>query len=439
MPFRFVHTADLHLDSPLRSLALRDGELAALIGDATRRALVAIVDLCLEERVDALVIAGDLYDGDQTSMKTARFLAGQMDRLHAAGIRVFIARGNHDASSRITRELTLPPNVAVFGGRRADAVPLSAGALDVVIHGLSFSQPRAPDSLLPRYGPPVDGALNIGVMHTSLDGAPGHDVYAPCPASALHAWGFDYWALGHIHARATPAGARRVVMAGMPQGRDINEAGAKSATLVSVGDDRRITLEERLTSIAQFERLSVDVAGAGDWAQCVSAIGAALEAARERTASEHLVARLTLRGASPLAYRLRRDRDIMRNEAQRQAERIGRAWIDRLEIDVCAPAPARDVAATPFEELRALVHDDVVRQPGLRAAALALTQDLLANLPAGARRFAGDDEAALEAFLDTLIAESGEDVLARLERATGEAQDPAQGAAQGDAWDEAGD
>ena len=109
MAFRFVHAADIHLDSPLRSLALRDPELAQLIGAATRRAFVGIVDLCLEERVDALLLAGDLYDGDQTSMKTARFLAAEMQRLHSAGVQVFIVRGNHDALSRITKELELPP------------------------------------------------------------------------------------------------------------------------------------------------------------------------------------------------------------------------------------------------------------------------------------------------------------------------------------------
>ncbi len=103
MPYRFIHSADIHLDSPLSSLALRDPELAELIGNATRRAFVNAIDLCLTEQVDALLLAGDLYDGDQTSMKTARFLAAQIRRLDEAGIRVFIIRGNHDALSRITK------------------------------------------------------------------------------------------------------------------------------------------------------------------------------------------------------------------------------------------------------------------------------------------------------------------------------------------------
>lgn len=101
MPFRFVHTADIHLDSPLRSLALRDGDLAELIGGATRQAFERTIDLCLDERVDALMIADDLYDGDQTSMKTALFPAAQLQRLDEAGIRTFIA-GSVPSSYAVT-------------------------------------------------------------------------------------------------------------------------------------------------------------------------------------------------------------------------------------------------------------------------------------------------------------------------------------------------
>ncbi|MDX8464041.1 metallophosphoesterase family protein, partial [Mesorhizobium humile] len=169
----------IHLDSPLRSLALRNPELAELVGDASRQAFISIVDLCLAERVDALVIAGDLYDGDQTSMKTARFLASQMTRLHQAGIRVYMIRGNHDAISRISKQLALPDTVTIFGGRAQYVVQSGAG-LEVAFHGLSFANPKAPENLLPKYAGPQEGAANIGIMHTSLAGSPGHDVYAPC-------------------------------------------------------------------------------------------------------------------------------------------------------------------------------------------------------------------------------------------------------------------
>ncbi|MBW0158398.1 metallophosphoesterase family protein [Sedimentimonas flavescens] len=137
--FRFVHTADLHLDAPLKSLALKDENLSDLVGNATRRALERIVDLCLKEQVDALLIAGDLYDGDMRSMKTAAFLVSEMERLNEAGIRVFMIRGNHDAESVLTRELELPPNVHVFTGH-GGSVEISEKA--VTIHGVSFAKPH---------------------------------------------------------------------------------------------------------------------------------------------------------------------------------------------------------------------------------------------------------------------------------------------------------
>ncbi len=419
MAFRFVHTADLHLDSPLRSLALRNPDLAELIGDATRRALVAIVDLCLDEQVDALVIAGDLYDGDQTSMKTARFLASQMERLHGAGIAVFKVRGNHDALSRITQELILPPSVKVFGGR-AEAVALRAGALEVVVHGLSFAKPHAPESLLPKFKRPSPDAVNIGIMHTSLAGAPGHDTYAPSSIADLQGWGFDYWALGHIHARSQHAGAGTLVMPGIPQGRDINEAGPKTVSLVTVHDDRSLTVEERPTSIAQFERIAVDLSGAQSWREGIETIDRALGEARDRTASDHLVARLTVTGETALAFRLRRDRDLLLTELEQRAATLGRTWIDKIELATTAPAPATATAsADPVVELGELMRTDSLRRHDIRESVRALVELVRDDLPPDARRFAGEDEAEFEAFLDRLLSDGREDILARLTPADG--------------------
>jgi DNA repair protein SbcD/Mre11 len=420
MAFRFVHTADLHLDSPLRSLSLRNPDLAALVGDATRQALVRIVDLCLDEQVDALIIAGDLYDGDQTSMKTARFLATQMQRLHEAGISVFKIRGNHDALSKITQELVLPPSVKVFSGR-AEAVELARGGLNVAIHGLSFSKPQAPESLFPKYKAPVQGAFNIGIMHTSLAGAPGHDLYAPCSVAELHGSGFDYWALGHIHQRTHHAGARTVIMPGMPQGRDINEAGEKTVSLVTVGDDGTVSVEERLTSLAQFARVTVDVSAAQDWRGLVDLIGAAVEQERLRTRSDHLVARLRLVGVTPLAFAIRRDADLLLSEAEQRAERTGRAWIEKLELDVKVPsALPQQTTSDPVYELGALMRNDVMPAHGYREQVRDMVQSLLDDLPPESRRFAGNDPAAFDRFVEELVREGGEDLLARLAAAAGE-------------------
>jgi exonuclease SbcD len=417
MPFRFVHTADLHLDSPLRSLALRNSDLAELVGDATRLALIATVDLCLDEQVDALIIAGDLYDGDQTSMKTARFLANQMDRLHQAGIAVFKIRGNHDAMSKITKELVLPPTVKIFD-KHAEAIEVTKGGLPIAIHGLSFAKSHAPESLLPKFKRPISGAINIGLMHTSLGGSGKHDVYAPCNILDLHSSGFDYWALGHIHQRSHHQGGATVVMPGMPQGRDINEAGAKTVSLVTVADDRTITVEERLTSVAQFERVDVNLTGIAEWRDAASEIETALGKQRDRTASPHLVVRLRIKGQTPLSWQLRRDIDLLQAEVEQRGERIGRTWIEKLDLAVqplASPSATNGRgAADPVVELGELMRNDVIARSGFRNDIRNMVNDLLGDLPPESREFAGRDDAEFERFIDALLVNGAEDIAARM-------------------------
>ena len=414
--FRFIHSADIHLDSPLRSLALRDPDLGALIGNATRQAFVRIIDLCLEEAVDALVLAGDLYDGDQTSMKTARFFAAQLRRLDEVGIRVFIVRGNHDALSRITKELTLPDGVTVFGGR-AEAILLerAGGGSPVAIHGLSFTQPHAPDSLLPKYKAPVEGAVNIGILHTSLAGAPGHDDYAPCSLADLDATGFDYWALGHVHKRSVYQGIATVVMPGMPQGRDINEAGPKSVTLVTLTDAGEVVVEERLTSLAQFERVSFDVTGIADWRDMITAFDAVIGRARKAAPSEHLVARIQVTGTSPLAWRLRADRDLLKAEMEERAAIAGDCWIEQVDVDCTPPGETATAVDNPLIEMRRLIHDTVIGSDGFTAQVLSIAEELRGQLPRECRDFLGEDDVSFQTRLADLVLAGADDVLARLQ------------------------
>lgn len=411
MPFRFIHTADLHLDSPLRSLALRDEALEQLIGAASRQVLTRIVDLCLAEAVDALLIAGDLYDGAQTSMKTARFLAQELARLDAAGIRTFIIRGNHDALSKITRELVLPASVTVFGAR-PEVVQIETAGRPVAIHGISFDKPLAPLNLLDRFAPAVSGAFNIGMLHTSLDGSPGHDPYAPCSLAQLRATGFDYWALGHIHIRTEHPGRPTIVMPGIPQARDIGEAGLKSVTLVTLADDGSVTTATHPLALARFERLDIPATGLATWPELVAAIDQALRAARRDLAGDHLVLRLRLTGATPLAWQIRRDRDLLESEARNSAESIGTLWIESLDSDVIDPRTTAGAGA--LADLARLVADTDPASPALAIALAEAAQDLAKALPPELRNLFGatPDEAA--ARTTTLAQDGAADILARL-------------------------
>lgn len=374
-----------------------------------------IIELCLDEQVDALLLAGDLYDGEQTSMKTATFLAKQLQRLAQAGIQTFIIRGNHDASSRITKELTFPEAVKVFGGRaEAIAVERSSADFPVVIHGLSYSHAQVRDSLLGKYRPAVSDAVNIGLMHTSLGGALGHDDYAPCSIADLQATSFQYWALGHVHKRMVVQDQCTIVMPGIPQGRDINEAGAKSATLVTIQDDRSVILSEHTTSVAQFERVSIDVSGVENWRALVERIGHALGAARQGLSSEHLVARLHLTGATPLAWRIRRDIDLLGAEADERASAIGSCWIEKVETSCQAPDATAENSSNPLVELRRLIVDDVVGSDAFFLQLTGMAEELRRKLPTECRDMLGADEDSFREALTLLAREGMEDVLAHL-------------------------
>jgi DNA repair protein SbcD/Mre11 len=411
MAFRFIHTADLHLDSPLKTLALRDADLGALIANATRQAFVRIIDACLEERVDALLVAGDLYDREVRGTATLLFLAGQFKRLQEASIGVFIIRGNHDAAAVVTRHLTLPDNVTVFS-TRGDCKLLNEK--QVAIHGISFKDGHVPASLIPNLKPPVEGAINIGILHTSLAGAEGHDVYAPCAVNDLMQQNYDYWALGHIHKRHVHRTSPTIVMPGIPQGRDVNEAGAKSATLVTITDNRHIQLTEIPTAVAQFERMTVDVSGCEEFAAIAGRIRGALATHLNAISADTLVARITLTGNTPLAAKLHRDHELIHAEAQQAAMHVGRTLIDKLEVKVSGLETKSAEGLDPLSEIRSMLVGQRQDIGSLLPSVMRVIKDLQASLPADLRDYFGRDDEAIAALAKGLIDEGSEEVLARI-------------------------
>lgn len=412
LAFRFVHTADLHLDAPLRAIALRDPDLARQVGTASRMAFSRIVDLCIAESVAFLVIAGDLWDGAHSSTKTPRFLKQELLRLKTAGIGCFVIRGNHDAMARQTGELDPPDNTTLFGAR-AGTVDLDVAGHRVAVHGLSFRDPHAPESLLDRYPAPRAGAFNIGLMHTSLNGSRDHDPYAPCAVADLDGHGYDYWALGHIHRRAQRVGRATIVMPGIPQGRDIGEDGTATVTLVDVADDNAITLTQRSVASLRFDRVAVDCAGLTDWADLLAALERAIAAAgRADRDAEHLVIRPTLHGATALAWRTLRDHDRLTDEARTFADAAG-IWIDKLDLRLTPGEGVAQQMQLPDDLVRMVMHD-LPQDAGVQAAMQAAAQGLLRDLPPELRDMLGDDQDALDRHCQDLLAQGSPAILSRL-------------------------
>lgn len=199
MTFKFIHSADIHLDSPLRGLERYEGAPIEYARKASRAAFVNLVNLCLQEEVDFVLIVGDLYDGDWRDYNTGLFFTWQVSRLNDAGIKVVFVRGNHDAASQITKSLRMPENVIELSTERPETIIFDE--LGVAIHGQGFATRNVTEDLTLKYPQPIREFFNIGLLHTSVDGRQGHDPYAPCNLKDLIAKGYDYWALGHVHTR----------------------------------------------------------------------------------------------------------------------------------------------------------------------------------------------------------------------------------------------
>ena len=405
---RILHTADVHLDSPLRSLALRDPELRDRVQTSSRTALSRIVDIALANDVVALLIAGDLFDGAERSARTAAFLTLQLERLRERGVRVFYVKGNHDVENPLTGELSLPDNVHVFDGR-GGKVQLAEG---VWIHGVSFANRHAPESLLPKFPAPVEGAVNIAMLHTSLAGAEGHDPYAPCTVGELTDAGFDYWALGHVHRRQVHSKAPWVVMPGTPQGRDIGEPGPKSATLLTI--DQAIEIEEVLTSAVEFLHIQVDVADTDNDDALRDILRRTLRDTARNLVSESAVIRLKLTGRTRRRWQVLRDQDVWKETAAQYARETGTLWLDKVVFDLSDTAEPGHSATDELAEIMKAISEE----PGFSETCRAEIEGILQELAPQRRAELLPDEAAMDQLARRLAEAGAKRILARMKGAT---------------------
>jgi exonuclease SbcD len=338
---KFLHAADIHLDSPLAGLCARDDLPEGMIRHCTRRAFVAMVDLARDEEVAFVVIAGDLYDGDWKDFSTGLFFAEQMRRL---GRPCFLLRGNHDARSVITRNLKLPENVREFSSRTCDTILLPE--IEVALHGHSFPNRAVPEDLSASYRDRVEGMLNIGVLHTSAEDPGEHETYAPCNIAALALKGYDYWALGHIHARQVLSERPWIVFPGNLQGRHPKESGAKGCTLVTVEDGAVTAVEHRVVDVLRWTTLEVDAGGA-DVVTLTGRIETAVRAAVEAADGRPVLARLVLTGTSDLHGTLLGDTEHFAAECRNAAIEAGGAlWVESVRVRTRPrPQPVADALA----------------------------------------------------------------------------------------------
>ncbi len=330
---KFLHTADIHLDSPLRGLNAHADAPVEKVRGATRVALEHLVSLAISEQVTFVLIAGDLYDGDWNDYSTGQFFNTQMRRLQEQGILVYLIYGNHDAESQITSTLPLPENVYVFPTK--NPASFQVGDYPITIHGQGFRERSVTENLAKGYPEHVTGHLNIGILHTSLAGYEGHDSYAPCSLEDLRAKGYDYWALGHIHKREVLETAPYIIYPGSSQGRHIKETGEKGVYIVEVSEAQELTPVFHALETVHWSLAEIDVSEAEHWGAVQRLMIEHLRSQSLPSRVELHVVRFVFTGASPaheelvqLGLRLNTEfQEILLNEGL--AERF---WIERIKL-----------------------------------------------------------------------------------------------------------
>jgi hypothetical protein len=363
---RFVHAADLHIDSPLRGLERYEGAPVELIRGATRRAVEHLVDLCCEEEAKLLVISGDLYDGDWRDYSTGLFFCRQMAKLREAGVTVVWIRGNHDAASRLTQHLRPPENVHELSHSRPATLECEIDGVPVAVHGQGFAKAKVTDDLSERYPTSVSGAFNIGLLHTALEGREGHDAYAPCRVQSLVNMGYDYWALGHVHQREEVHRDPHIVFPGNLQGRHARETGAKGATLVTVAAGRVVEVEHRALDEVRWAHVVFDAGLAASADEVVDGVRERI-AAQMADADGRLVAcRVSVVGASRAHATLSLDAERFQNELRSAALDAGRdaVWVEKIVVGTRPEGDPRllrarnDSVGALLRALDTLRHDD---------------------------------------------------------------------------------
>jgi len=410
---RFLHCADIHLDSPLRGLERYEGAPVEEVRGATRRAFENLVQFALREKVDFVVIAGDLYDGDWPDFNTGLFFAKGMAQLGESGIAVYVVRGNHDAASKLSRALRLPANVHLLAARAPQTIVNDA--LGLAVHGQSFATAAVTDDLAAGYPQALRGHFNLGLLHTSMTGREGHEPYAPTTEQVLRAKGYDYWALGHVHAREIVAREPWVVYPGNLQGRNIRERGAKGCELVTV-EDGVISTESIALDVLRWNECALDVSELADLDALLDQAQAAVRAHLVAADGRILGLRVRLHGTGSLHRELaaRPERVVEQLRAVALDASAGNVWLEKVAIAV---RPAQDLARLgQGGDVVALLAQELATL-GSAEPLLDIAREVLKDVRLKLPREVIDDEGLdLEdpAVLLELLREAESEILARL-------------------------
>lgn len=333
-PFRFVHAADLHIDSPFRGLRDVDRRVGERLRESTFEAYRNLVDLCVDEQVDFLVIAGDIYDGADRSVRAQLRFRDGMRRLSEAGVAVYIVHGNHDPLDGWLSAITWPEGVHVFGSEPEWMNVELNGEPIAAIQGVSFPTREVRENLVEKFTtPPDDSLFTIGLLHCNVGGNPDHDNYAPCTLDDLKLTALDYWALGHVHTRQTlrrqnPA----VIYPGNIQGRHPNENGPRGCLMVEVSEDGATNTRFHALDVVRWEPAEIDISEIGSIDRLEAAVQQKLDDLAVKAEGRDVICSLTLSGRGSMHNELVRPGAVedLLVELRATASEAPWVWVERI-------------------------------------------------------------------------------------------------------------
>jgi exonuclease SbcD len=327
--FRFVHAADLHLDTPFAAIGRGAPEIAARLRDASLKAFDALVAMAIEREAAFVVFAGDIYDAAERGVRAQlRFLRG-VELLGEHGIPVFVAHGNHDPLDGWSAMRKPPSNLTVFGCDSVEAHSVTRdGELLAHVYGISYACRDVTENLSLRFARNSAPGLHVAVLHCNVGSQPDHLAYSPCSIADLTRAGMDYWALGHIHRHLLVAERPWIVYPGSLQAGKTSELGPRGAVLVEATGDAIDRVDFIELDCVRFAQVEVDITNEPDLHSLRKKI-----LAQAISGGRDLLLTVTLTGRGALHRDLRRP-DAIADLLGDLRDELGIAspfvWIDRI-------------------------------------------------------------------------------------------------------------
>jgi exonuclease SbcD len=365
--FRFLHAADLHLDSPFAGMASLPLGIRTILRQSTFIALANLVSLAIRSEVDFVLISGDVYDLTDRSLRAQIRFQKALQTLTASGIAVYIVHGNHDPEDGRAAKLHWPERVHFFSAAEVECMPIIVQDKGIVaqVYGMSYATSAITENLALRLAEKLEDQkklqshvfwengqagstesgnrtvsaeeiYRIGLLHANVDGDQAHANYAPCSKRDLLQSGMDYWALGHVHTRAVLHTEPAIVYPGNIQGRSVRETGAKGCYAVEVTEYGETKLVFHPLDAVRWQQRTASIQGIQSEQELKELLERELELTREAAEGRAAVVRITLTGRSIMHSVLQKGTylaELLAELREEEAKRVGTAasWDASLE------------------------------------------------------------------------------------------------------------